>query len=80
MSEMQVASGLAYKPPQRYLDQHNDPTFFNYQYQQYTEHLKSGEEKGYGAPIKSQSIMKTEEDREENTGLYNKQESNDSLP
>jgi len=60
-----------YQPPPKYLEQHEDPAFFNHEYQQYYEHLKSGDEKGY-VPLQPRSSSKTDEDREENTGLYSK--------
>lgn len=41
----------AYQPPQMYLEKHKDPSFFNYEYQQYYDGLKNDVDKGYGKPL-----------------------------
>ena len=33
-----------YQPPQKFMQQYNDPGFFNYEYQKYKAHLASNEE------------------------------------
>ena len=33
-----------YQPPQPFMQQYNDPAFFNYEYQKYKQHLASSNE------------------------------------
>jgi hypothetical protein len=56
----------SYKPPQKCLDQYQDPEFFNYQYQQYIEQLSKMNEDE--VPAYSSKVTKQpDEDREDNS-------------
>ena len=35
-----IANLNVYQPPQQYMQQYNDPSFFNYEYQKYKQHLQ----------------------------------------
>ena len=82
MAQLEIKKHQAYKPPQKYLEQHNDPAFFDFEYQKYIADLQKANEDGYkeyNIPKNPQSTVQTyvsqsqEEDREENTGLYSKE-------
>ena len=70
----------AYQPPQMYLEKHKDPSFFNYEYQQYYDGLKNDVDKGYGKPLNPQQskLKDAGEDTEEETGLYSKNDASSS--
>lgn len=40
----QMANMNVYQPPQKYMQQYNDPSFFNYEYQKYKAHLAASNE------------------------------------
>ena len=67
-AQQQLAQMNIYQPPQTFMQQYNDPAFFNYEYQKYRAHLASSNEEDAATPTtvgRSQSEVSDDRNQED---------------
>lgn len=67
-AQQQLAQMNIYQPPQTFMQQYNDPAFFNYEYEKYRAHLASSNEEDAAMPttvVRSQSEVSDDRNQED---------------